>query len=88
MCLFGLIAIAFVIYGMASVKKDVTDDVFGVITTIANYTTGVTDTVDRLMDTIGGVRGIIDDFQAIIVNDLDIGSIMTNLTARVCVGCA
>jgi hypothetical protein len=82
MCLFGLVAIAFAIYGMASVKKDVTDDAFGVVTTIANYTTGVTDTVDRLMDTIGGVSGIIDDFQDIIVNDLDIDGIMTNLMVR------
>jgi hypothetical protein len=80
MFLFGLVAIAFAIYGMASVKKNITDDAFGVVTTISNYTTGVTDTVDRLMDTIGGVSGIIDDFQAIIVNDLDIDGIMTNLT--------
>lgn len=86
MLLFGLVAVAFAIYGMATVKKDVTDDAFGVITTISNYTTGVTDTVDRLMDTIGGVSGIIDDFQAIIINDLDINGIMANLTvgAGVC----
>jgi hypothetical protein len=88
MCLFGLVAIAFAIYGMASVKKDVTDDAFAVVSTIANYTTGVTDTVDRLMDTIGGVSGIIDDFQAIIVNDLDIDGIMTNLTVGLCSVCA
>ncbi|WIA38305.1 hypothetical protein OEZ86_001645 [Tetradesmus obliquus] len=81
MLLFGLVAVAFAIYGMATVKKDVTDDAFGVITTISNYTTGVTDTVDRLMDTIGGVSGIIDDFQAIIINDLDINGMMANLTA-------
>jgi hypothetical protein len=91
MFLFGLIAIVFAIYGMASVKKDITDDAFGVITTIAKYTTGVTDTVDRLMDTIGGVSGIIDDFQTIIVTDLDIDGIMTNLTVSMCpraVACA
>ncbi|KAF6262984.1 hypothetical protein COO60DRAFT_530774 [Scenedesmus sp. NREL 46B-D3] len=81
MCLFGLVSIAFAIYGMATVKKEVTDDAFGVVTTISNYTTGVTDTVDRLMNTIGGVSGIIDDLQSIIINDLDINGIMTNLTA-------
>lgn len=80
MMLFGLVAMAFAIYGMSSVKKDITDDAFGVIKTLANYTGGVMDTVDSLMGTIGGVNTIIDDFQAIITVDLDLNDFVANLT--------
>lgn len=54
MFVFGLVAVAFAAYGMATVEKSVTDGAFNVLASISAYTNRAFDTLDGLLDTIGG----------------------------------
>lgn len=67
MFLFGLIAIIFAIYGMASAskQKDMVGPAFGVIDTLSTYFGQVSGEVNNLVATISNVTGIIDDFQVV-----------------------
>jgi hypothetical protein len=67
---------------MASLKKNVATEAFGVIDSISDYTVNVTDAVNRLSTTLGDVNHVIDSFQGIIINDLEIESLQHNLTVR------
>jgi hypothetical protein len=58
MYLFGLVAVAFAIYGLATVNKNVTDGAFNVLTVISNYVTSVFDILDHLINTIKGTNGM------------------------------
>jgi hypothetical protein len=58
MYLFGLVAVAFAIYGLATVDKNVTDGAFNVLTVISNYVSGVFDILDHLINTIKGTTGM------------------------------
>jgi hypothetical protein len=82
MTLFGLVSIAFAIYGMASLKKDVTTEAFGILGTVSNYTVNATDALNRLMSTLGGVNAVIDNFQDISATDIELESLQRNLTVR------
>jgi hypothetical protein len=82
MCLFGLVSISFAIYGMTSLKQNVAIEAFGVLHNISNYTVHATDAVNKLVATLGGVNQVINSFQDIIVNDLEIESLQHNLTVR------
>ncbi len=82
MVIFGLTCVAFAVYGMATVKKGVVGDAFGVLDTLTNFTDGVLDSADRLLITIDGVSGVIDDFQSIVINDIDVDGLTANLTVR------
>jgi hypothetical protein len=54
MYLFGLVAIAFAVYGLATVDKSVTDGAFNVLTTVSDYAQGAFDILDNLLNTIKG----------------------------------
>lgn len=54
MWLFGLVAIAFAVYGLATVDKNVTDGAFNVLTSITTFANGAFDTLDHLLLTISG----------------------------------
>lgn len=54
MYLFGLVAVAFAVYGLATVDKNITDGAFNVLTTISDYATGAFDTLDAIINTIKG----------------------------------
>jgi hypothetical protein len=54
MYLFGLVAVAFAVYGLATVDKNVTDGAFNILTVITDYANGAFDKLDRLLDTISG----------------------------------
>jgi hypothetical protein len=54
MFLFGLVAVAFAAYGMATVDKSVTEGAFNVLTSISTYANKAFDTLDDLLDTIAG----------------------------------
>lgn len=65
MFLFGLVAIVFAIYGMASAgkQKDIVTPAFGVIGTFNDYFGRLSGDVDDLMATISNVTSIIDSFE-------------------------
>lgn len=54
MFLFGLVAVAFAVYGMITVDKSVTDRAFNVLTSVTNFATGAFDTLDSLLNTVKG----------------------------------
>lgn len=58
MYLFGLVAVAFAIYGLATVDKNVTDGAFNVLTVISNYVSSVFDILDHLINTIKSTNGM------------------------------
>jgi hypothetical protein len=54
MFVFGLVAVAFAAYGMATVDKSVTDGAFNVLTSISSYANRAFDALDGLLDTVDG----------------------------------
>jgi hypothetical protein len=54
MYLFGLVAVAFAVYGLATVEKSVTDGAFNVLTVVSVYANSAFDKLDDLLDTISG----------------------------------
>eukprot|EP00879_Flechtneria_rotunda_P010857 GHRR01011346.1.p1 GENE.GHRR01011346.1~~GHRR01011346.1.p1 ORF type:complete len:497 (+),score=118.48 GHRR01011346.1:290-1780(+) len=81
MFIFGLVSVAFAVYGMIKTDKNVTDGAFGVVKSLSLYATNVTDTVDNLVGSVRGVSDVIDQFQAIVINDMDVDGFNTHLTA-------
>lgn len=56
MLVFGLVAVAFAVYGLITVEKSVTDGAFNVLTSVSNYATDAFDTLDGVLDTIGSTN--------------------------------
>lgn len=54
MYLFGLVTVAFAVYGLATVDRNITDGAFNVLTTISDYANGAFDTLDDIINTIKG----------------------------------
>lgn len=54
MYLFGAVAIAFAVYGLATVDKSVTDGAFNVLTTVSDYAQDAFNILDDLLNTIKG----------------------------------
>jgi len=58
MLVFGLVAVAFAVYGLVTVEKSVTDGAFNVLTSVSDYATDAFDTLDALLDTIGSTSNM------------------------------
>jgi hypothetical protein len=72
MLLFGLVCIAFAVYGMVTVDRAVADKGFAVLVTVTNYVVRVFDHLDKLLGSADEVSSIIDDFQAIVTNQINV----------------
>ena len=80
MFLFGVTSCAFAFHGMSKASKDITSDAWVVVGQLRDYGMGVSDTLDHLIGTIDNVTLIIDDFQAIVRDDINVTGLTTHLT--------
>ncbi|GBF87337.1 hypothetical protein Rsub_00048 [Raphidocelis subcapitata] len=80
MFFFALTSVILYIYGMATTSKTVVTEAFDTVASLDTYLRNAVGHINDLTSAVGNVSVVIDDFQAIVANDVNIAGFTTHIT--------